>query len=63
MFYCSHTYELDPRDSGLQALESNNATETRYPEQCQQNFSIIDQITFGTKQVHIQQHNMENSIA
>ena len=51
--------EVDPWDSVLEAPESNDPTETRYPGQCQQNLSIIDKITYGTKQVHIQKHNME----
>ena len=54
-----HNYEVDPWDSVLKAPESNNPTVTGYPGQCQQNLSTIDKSTYGTKQVHIQQHNME----
>ena len=46
--------EVDPRDSVLKAPEPNDPTETRYPGQCQQNLPIIDKITYGTKQVNIQ---------
>ena len=41
---------MDPRDSVLKAPESNDPTETQYLGQCQQHLSIIDKITYGTKQ-------------
>ena len=47
-----HNYEVDPCVSVLQAPESNKLTETEYPGQCWQTLSILDKISFGTKQVH-----------
>ena len=67
-FFCKHkvskhyNFEVDPRDSVLQAPESNNSIKTQYSWQCRQNLSIIDKITLGTKQERIQQHHGIRSI-
>ena len=49
-----HNYVVDPQNSVLLAPESK----TRYPGQCWPDISIIDKISFSTKQVHIQENNM-----